>query len=89
MTEKVPASLFDHLELTNALVVLMMTSVSCDANTHITQPKSHIAPCFSHLHLAKNGAADSVISIMFCSHCFQQDHMTKRVMSHIVSIVFT
>ena len=30
------ASHFDHLELTNVMLVLMMSSVSCDTNNGIT-----------------------------------------------------
>ena len=40
MTEKSQvAYLFDHLEISNAVVLLMMPSVSCNANAGITGPK--------------------------------------------------
>ena len=47
------ASQFSNLELTNAVVLQMMPSVSCGFNVDITWLKSHIAPCFNHFDLPK------------------------------------
>ena len=38
MTEMSCCIFFDHLELTNAMVLFMMPSVACDANTGVTWP---------------------------------------------------
>ena len=49
MTKNNVASHFDHLELTIAVVLLMMPSVSCDASVGISQPESYGRPYFNHL----------------------------------------
>ena len=49
MTEKHFVSHFDYLELANAMVLLMMTLVSCDANTDITRQRSLVVTCVNHL----------------------------------------
>ena len=77
-----------QLELINAVVLLMMPSVLCDTYTGITWPKGHVEPHFNHLHL-KNDVIDSTISVMWCSHWHQQHYITKRVMLHLISILFT
>ena len=79
---------FDHIDQIN--VLLRMPSVLCDTNTGITWPKrSHWASFQPSQTNKLNGAIDNAISIMWCWHLCQQHHMTKRVMSYLVSIVFT
>ena len=58
---------FDHHELTNVLVVLMVQSVSYDANTGITGQKVILAKWYHW----------QSISVMWCSHRCQQHHITK------------
>ena len=42
---------FIHLDLTNALVLLILPSELCDADASIRWPKSHVVPQFDHLNL--------------------------------------
>ena len=52
MTESHFSSHFDQLELTNVVVLLVMSSVLCNMNTDITWPKNNLSPCFNHVGLA-------------------------------------
>ena len=71
-------------------VKLMMPLVSCDANAGITWPKKSRYTLFQLSWPNKqNGSIDSAISIIWCSHRYQQHHLTKGVMPNLVSIVFT
>ena len=68
---------FEHIKLPNALVFLMMPPVSCCTLFESSWPSK------------QNGAIDNVISVLWCSHWFHHHHMTKRVMLHLISLVFT
>ena len=41
---------FNHVDLSNSIILFMMLSASCDTNAHgITLPKDYVAPHFNHL----------------------------------------
>ena len=71
-------SCFDHLELTNGMLLLRMPSVSCDTTVGITWSKIHVAPCFNHLELANKMVPLTMLSVACDAH------MIKRVMSHLL-----
>ena len=79
------ASHFHHLELTNATVLLVMSSVSCDANTGITCPRSHVSPCFNHLDLTNKMVSMKVPSVSYNAQ-IGVNSITLPEMSHLVSI---
>ena len=70
------ASNFDRFELANTMMLLVISSVSCDGNTwHTTWLKKSCCTVFqSSWPNKQNGVA-------WCSHWCQQHHITKRVMS--------
>ena len=73
-----------HVTPRNAMVVLIMPSVACDASTGIAWPKEL---CFTLFQASspdkQNVAIDSDISAMCCLQRCQQHHMTKRVISQL------
>ena len=69
---------FGHLWVANAMVPLMMPSVSCDANNGFIWPKKSCCTVFqSSWPNKQNGAIDNAISVLCCSHLCQQVHLTK------------
>ena len=81
---------FDHLELWNAIVLMMIPSVSCEANTGIKWPMKSRCTLFQSSWSSKqNCAIDSAINVMWYSHWCHQHHLSKRFMPHLVSISFT
>ena len=81
------ASHFDKHGWTNAMVLLIMPLVSCEASGGITLwPESHIALCYNHIALTNKMMALTMTSV---SCDAQQHHKVKKVMSHLVWIFFT
>ena len=60
------ASHFEHLELTNTMVLLMMPLVSCDSNTGITWPKI-ILQLASVILTKQSCVIGNAISVMWCT----------------------
>ena len=68
---------FDHLELTNAVVALIILLVSCDTDTSmncITWQKRYVIHCFNHLYT------------WYWYQC-QQCQMTEKVMLQFISVI--
>ena len=58
---------FVHLELTNAMVLLMMLPVAFDGIKPYNNTISHVASCFSHLDLTNKMVPLIVSSVSFHS----------------------
>ena len=68
ITKNHVVSYLRHLELTNAVVLLMMPAVSYDANTGITWPKHHVSPCFNHHDLSNKMVLLTMPSVSCNAH---------------------
>ena len=73
-----------NLELTDAITLLIMPSVSSDANTGITWPKSHGESYFSQFKLRNKIVPLTVLSSVmwswhWCQHCMTKtSHATQN-----------
>ena len=84
---------FDSCDLRNTMVPLMTMLVSCNTNTGangISWPKKSCCTSFqSYLPKEFNGPVNDAVGIMWCWHWHQWHHMTRKVMLHLISVVFT
>ena len=82
------ASCFDHLALTNTMVILMVPSVSCDANTCMSQTKKS-CPHFNHLKVINKMMPLTMPSVSGYAHTEASSITWLKVISCLVSIVST
>ena len=69
------ASHFDHPEVKNTMVLLMMQSLSCDTNTGMTWPKRACYTCLNHLDLANKRVPLTMLSLS-CDACIGASNIT-------------
>ena len=73
---------FDHLELANAMVLLMMPSVLCHATSGIIWWVFQVSPCFNHLDLTKKTVLVTMPQVLYDAGtganniCDQKSHVT-------------
>ena len=89
---------FSDIYLTNIMALLMMSSVSCDVNTGITWPKSHVWPYFNHPKLT-NKLEPLTVPLVSCdvglvptASLDQKDHVIPcfnyvQLMNNIVPLI--
>ena len=81
---------FEHIDLTNALVLLMMPSVSSDAKTGITWPKSDFAPYFNHFDLKNKMVPLAVLSVSCDAHtCAKGSTWPKEICLYIMKKIMS
>ena len=72
---------FCHLDLTNAIVWLIMPSALCDSNAnYVIWPEKSCVSFQSSWHKECNGAIDDPIDAMCCQHQCQWHHVMQMLM---------